>query len=142
MKYPEHILVKFPAGTKERLKACDGSMQDFIRGAVEAALGGKISHEDKLRIVSAPAGVSVSLPKSSDRPAVQTPPARKNWRKNLVPESELSSNGKILLEAVRKRGIVSRREVKRDFGWDDGALLKASLEVRGQVSMDTEKFWV
>lgn len=122
MKYPEHILVKFPAGTKDRLKACDGSMQDFIRGAVEAALGG---------------GISGSVSRSSDRPV-----GRKNWRENLVSESELSSDGRILLDAVRKRQVVSRREVRRDFGWDEGVLLRASLEVRGLVKMDAEKFWV
>lgn len=40
LKYPERVLLKLPLGTLGRIDALGGNRSEFIRGAVEAALGG------------------------------------------------------------------------------------------------------
>lgn len=131
MKYPETLLLRLPEGMKDRLREC-GNVQAFVRRAIERELS---------------RGAALGVPSSLERqissqslPEVEAPCSRGFLRK-VTPEAEMSSNGRVLLTAIRKRGELSRRQAKRDFGWDEGALLKASLEIRGCVEMDAERFW-
>lgn len=94
-KYPEQVLVKFPLGTKERLRGF-GNVQAFIRGAVlEKLEGAPLVREGGQSDVGAPnRGVSVA-------------------------------GEAVLAAYLEKRGPTHRNRVMADLGWGEGQLVRA-----------------
>lgn len=128
MSYSERLMVRVTPEMKSALSGV-GNQQEFVRRAIDVALSGSRDAE-RLSSVGA-AGV-----------ARMKGPGRKISRKNVKSESELSTNGRVLLSAIRKRGVYYRREAMKDFGWSEGDLLRVALELRGVIESDPVSFWI
>lgn len=111
MKYPEKILLKLPEGCLGRIDAVASNRSEFIRDAVEAALGGDTTLVEKP--ASIPARKAVPQKKNSI-----VPPSDKT---EVKPKLAAAPSGRqadaaAVLGVIRSKRLTSR-QVEAEMGW-------------------------
>lgn len=145
MKYPEKILLKVSEGTMSRIDAVAPNRSEFIREAVEAALGGYEMDVGAMRKNSVPAVDDGSAPESSfGRPKLVKEPDPAVEAKPSAPARRVSSDvspraqDKVDLMAVLRGGRLSSRQAEQAMGWPGLRYANAekALLASGQVVVD------
>lgn len=113
MRFPERMLLKLPDGTLGRIDvvAGGGRRSEFIRGAIEAALGGG-------SVSGIPRG-SVARDRSV-APKVSVKPVPRGLRPDAI----------ALLDLVRERSV-SARDAGEELGWFEMRVSRAENELLG-----------
>jgi hypothetical protein len=103
MKYPEKYLLKMRAGTLARIDAVSNNRADFVRAAVEAALGGVST------MPSRPKKNSIA---GSVKEAVRPRKSGASKKSGVV----VSADQQAVLDYVQGRRV-SSRDVEAHFNW-------------------------
>lgn len=103
MKYPEKMLLKLPDGFLARIDAASSNRSDFVRSAIEAALGGDVAP-----VVPAE---PVDVHKDVDRRVAMAAPVDKRSSDRFRADDDA------LLDYVRSHPRVNVRSICEGLGW-------------------------
>lgn len=135
-QFPEVMTLRLREGTKARISGVARNEQEFIRGAIEAALGSrKVGSSSRVGTVGEQREAQVAAVKGG----------RKAPMVGSVSPG-VSVYGKILLSHLEKKpgGRSKRRHLRGDLGWVDADLMPAVVELKGLglIGADTEEVWL